>query len=231
MSLINDALKRANTSPKPAASSTTAAESAMVPVAAAPAPATVKPRATTPVGLIVAMVALAGVAGWFFLKWREASNGRPPVQATTSVPGTAPASPPETRATLVPAPPAAPPPQPATAASVAVATPPPKAEPAAPPASPALAPAPSPVPAPSPAPEPVVAVVPAPAPTPAAMQPAQMHDLKLQAIVFRMKNPSALINGRHVEVGDEVAGARVLEIQRTTVFVEWQGKRQPLTIR
>lgn len=58
-----------------------------------------------------------------------------------------------------------------------------------------------------------------------------MPELKLQAIVFRMKNPSALINGRHVEVGDNVSGARVAEIQRTTVVVEWQGKRQSLQIK
>lgn len=57
-----------------------------------------------------------------------------------------------------------------------------------------------------------------------------MPELKLQAIVFRMKNPSALINGRHVEAGDTVSGARIVEIQRTTVFYEWQGQKLPLRL-
>ena len=90
------------------------------------------------------------------------------------------------------------------------------------------------IPAPAVASKPPVAV-PQPPVAAASVQskpePQPMPELKLQAIVFRMKNPSALINGRHVEVGDDVSGARVTEIHRTTVIVEWQGQKAPLQMK
>jgi hypothetical protein len=225
MSLINDALKRASTNPKPVASAAVTAEAPMVPVAAAAA-SPAKPHSAAPIGLIVAMVAMAAVAGWFFLKWREASGRQPAVQAATSVPAAASARLPEAQAAKVQA-------QPATVVAAAAASTPPAIKPVAQastvatrPESPAKT-----APAPKPTPEPIVATIPAAVPAPATIQPPVMPDLKLQAIVFRMKNPSALINGRHVKVGDEVSGVRVVEIQRTTVFVEWQGKKQTLLMK
>ena len=228
MSLINDALKRAGTSPKPAASIATASEPTMVAVTAASLAA--KPRQGAPIAMIAAMIALTVVAGWFFLKWREASSGQQTLQVASFMkPAPAPAASIQT-------------PPPATAVAKA-ATP---AAPSAPKQSaPPLSAVPRPEPAlqatlPAKASAPPVASAPpiAPAQSTVASAPAQakpepppMPELKLQAIVFRMKNPSALINGRHVEVGDDVSGARVTEIQRTTVIVEWQGQKTPLQMK
>ena len=226
MSLINDALKRASTNPKPAASAVSAAEPPMVAVAASALAA--KPRQGTPVAMIVGMVALTAVAAWFFLKWREASTGQPAIEASS------PARPAPTPAAKIQAPPAA------VIASTPTAPAPVPIKPAQqttaaakrPESTTQMAPkaqAPAVLPTATPVASQTTSALPASTPTPP--QPESMPELKLQAIVFRMKNPSALINGHHVEVGDNVSGARVAEIQRTTVVVEWQGKRQSLQIK
>ena len=101
MSLINDALKRASTNPKPVASVSSASEPAMVAVTASALAA--KPRQGTPVAMIVGMVALTAVAAWFFLKWREASTGQPAIEASS------PAKPAPTPAANGQTPPPAPP--------------------------------------------------------------------------------------------------------------------------
>lgn len=228
MSLINDALKRASTNPKPAASIAAASEPAMVAVTAASLAA--KPRQGTPVAMVAGMIALTLIAGWFFLKWREASSGQQTVQVASST------KPAPTPATNVQTPPPATPVA-KTSAPAATGAPKPPATPVAAVVRPGAAPqaaAPAKVPAPAVAAAPPI-VVPQPTVAPAAAQvknePQPMPELKLQAIVFRMKNPSALINGRHVEVGDDVSGARVTEIQRTTVIIEWQGQKTPLQMK
>lgn len=53
-------------------------------------------------------------------------------------------------------------------------------------------------------------------------------NLKLQGIYYRRTNPSTMINGRSVFVGDEVGGARVVAIERTSVVVEVKGQKQVL---
>ncbi len=53
-------------------------------------------------------------------------------------------------------------------------------------------------------------------------------NLKLQGIYYRRTNPSTMINGRSVFVGDEVGGARVVAIERTSVVVEVNGQKQVL---
>ncbi len=228
MSLINDALKRASTSPKPAASIAAASEPTMVAVTAASLAE--KPRQATPIAMIAGMIALTVVAGWFFLKWREASSGQQTVQvASLMKPAPAPAASVQT-----------PPPAPAVAKAATPAAPAAPKQSAPPIAAvirpePALqATLPAKTSAPPVAPAPPIAVpqsTAVPALTQAKPEPQPMPELKLQAIVFRMKNPSALINGHHVEVGDDVSGARVTEIQRTTVIVEWQGRKTPLQMK
>ena len=222
MSLINDALKRASTNPKPAASIAAASEPAMVAVTAASLAA--KPRQGTPVAMIAGMIALTLIAGWFFLKWREASSGQQIVQVASS---TKPAPVPAAKAQTPPPAPAVAK-NPAPAATAATTPPAPSVATAARPEAAPQAAAPAKIPAPP-------VVVPQPTVAPAAAQvkhePQPMPEMKLQAIVFRMKNPSALINGRHVEVGDDVSGARVTEIQRTTVIMEWQGQKTPLQMK
>lgn len=219
MSLINDALKRAGTNLKPAASAGSAVSAVEPPMVAVTASAlAAKPRQGTPVAMIVGMVALTAVAAWFFLKWREASTGQTAIEASS------PAKPAPAPAANVQTPPPAPPVAKASAPATPAAP-----KPSAPPVAAATK-----IPAPAVAAKPPVAV---PQPTVAAAsaqskpEPQPMPELKLQAIVFRMKNPSALINGRHVEVGDDVSGARVTEIHRTTVIVEWQGQKAPLQMK
>ena len=228
MSLINDALKRASTNPKPAASIAAASEPTMVAVTAASLAS--KPRQGTPIAMIAGMIALTVVAGWFFLKWREASSGQQTVQVASSMkPAPAPAS---SVQTLPPAPavakaatPAAPAAPKQSAPTVAAVT---RPEPALQATLPAKASVPPEASAP---PIAVPQSTVAPTPTQAKPEPPPIPELKLQAIVFRMKNPSALINGHHVEVGDEVSGARVSEIQRTTVIIEWHGQKTPLQMK
>ncbi|MSU62447.1 MAG: hypothetical protein EXS31_08630 [Pedosphaera sp.] len=70
-----------------------------------------------------------------------------------------------------------------------------------------------------------VPVVPASAPPPPA------PEMKLQGIFFRLKKPSALINGRTVTIGDDVDGARVISIDRQSVKLMISGKTSVLTLR
>ncbi len=56
--------------------------------------------------------------------------------------------------------------------------------------------------------------IPPPAPPP----------LKLQGIFYRLSNPTALINGKTLGVGETVAGARVVKIERQEVSLERDGQ-------
>ena len=71
----------------------------------------------------------------------------------------------------------------------------------------------------APQPAEVIATSPAAAPVNVA-RPATASGPKLQAIIFRPINPSAVINGKTVGVGEEVDGMKVLEIQRQSVRVQ-----------
>lgn len=64
----------------------------------------------------------------------------------------------------------------------------------------------------------------------AATPPAGPEPLKLQGIFYRLSNPTALINGKTVAVGDQVSGARVLRIEREAVTLERDGKTEKLTL-
>jgi hypothetical protein len=55
--------------------------------------------------------------------------------------------------------------------------------------------------------------------------------LNLQAIVFRLKNPAVRINGKTLLVGDEVDGAKVVEILRESTKVEFAGETTVLTLK
>jgi hypothetical protein len=55
-------------------------------------------------------------------------------------------------------------------------------------------------------------------------------ELKLQAIFFRLKDPSAILNGRTLEVGQSFQGVRLVEIQRGHVVVERAGRRETLEL-
>ena len=54
--------------------------------------------------------------------------------------------------------------------------------------------------------------------------------LKLQGIYYRLNNPSVLINGRTLFIGDRIEGARVVNIERQNVTVEFGGQRKVLEL-
>ncbi|HEY2951855.1 MAG TPA: hypothetical protein VGK40_04685 [Verrucomicrobiae bacterium] len=53
---------------------------------------------------------------------------------------------------------------------------------------------------------------------------------KLQGVFYRPSNPSAVINGKVVYVGDKVGQARVLAIERDEVLIENDGQRTVLSL-
>jgi len=69
-----------------------------------------------------------------------------------------------------------------------------------------------------------------PADTRTTGSPAPFPKLKLQGIYFRRTNPSVLINGRTLFVGDRVDGARVVTVDRQTVTMEFSGQTNLLTL-
>jgi MSHA biogenesis protein MshK len=203
MSLINDALKRASTKPRVAE----AAAAAAVPIPLQPADYT--PRGANPAPLVLCIVGVGAllVSGAFWLK----SKGTPPQPLAGA------AVPPAAAITVA---------TPALAApilSAAIA-----AEPTAteavqvvdPPAQPAqnvkvaLA---NPVKSPSPA-----------TPTAGKSPAATPVQYKLQAIYYRMKGPTVVINGKTLRVGDTVQGAKLTAIERNAAEIEVSGKRRKL---
>ena len=65
---------------------------------------------------------------------------------------------------------------------------------------------------------------------PVAQVEARFPELKLQSIVFRLRNPSVVIDGEMLGVGDTVKGARVARIERHAVTMEWQGQTNVLRL-
>ena len=63
-----------------------------------------------------------------------------------------------------------------------------------------------------------------------ATVPSGPEPLKLQGIFYRLSNPTALINGKTVGVGELVSGARVIRIEREAVTVERDGKVETLRL-
>ena len=71
------------------------------------------------------------------------------------------------------------------------------------------------------------AAAPALATEPAA-PPSPFADLKLRSIIYREDKPAAVINGDMLYVGDEICGARVIRIERSSVTVERKGETNEL---
>lgn len=259
MSLINDALKRANEAQKKRPTSG--------PLGAPLRPAEAQKSSLLPAMILpVILLALLGGGFWLISAWWKSRAHTTEVVAVNT---------PSAPAKVTPAMPNPPVPQPVHPAEVkqptavasspnippqpiVVAKPPPptpKVVASAPTPAPTpvvTPPAPKPVPAevkpkpvdvavvtpPTPAPtqpEPRVeektTVTPAPAPTPvvAATPPPpkpEFPTLKLQGIFYRRTNPSALISGKTVFVGEKVQGAKVIEIDRQSVTLEFQGEKK-----
>lgn len=53
---------------------------------------------------------------------------------------------------------------------------------------------------------------------------------ELSGIIYSSENPMAIINSRPVKTGDMISKARVMSINRTSVTLEYRGKRVQLTV-
>lgn len=61
--------------------------------------------------------------------------------------------------------------------------------------------------------------------------PRPFPELKLQGIYYRLNNPSVMINGQTLEIGDIVEGARVIKIERKDVTLELDGQTKILRLQ
>ncbi|MBI3414584.1 MAG: general secretion pathway protein GspB [Verrucomicrobia bacterium] len=59
---------------------------------------------------------------------------------------------------------------------------------------------------------------------------AAFPTLKLQGIYYRLNNPSVLINGRTLFIGDRIEGARIVKIERQNVTVEFSGQTKVIEL-
>lgn len=201
MSLINDALKRAGQAQKrePRAERAPASSGpAMQPVDTSPAKAFP--------WWIVGVLAVAALAVVFFLFEKRRGETKPDPAPAPAVVVSRPAAP---AATVAPAP-----------KPVALVKAPEVKAPEARPPTAAVVVSKPPV-APAAIPEKVVA----PAPAPVA---ATFPTLKLQGIFFRLRNPSVVINGKTVFVGEEVEGAKVTQIDRYSASLQFHGEKHVL---
>ncbi len=207
MSLINDALKRAGQTQRPN------------PAAAAPAaglkPVEAAPRASSqwarPLVVLLTFLVLAA-AGW--LIWQAARPSHPPAREAGRGSGATRPAPVDHAAGIASAA--------AAARSHVVEI---NTNLVTRPSAPAV---PEPV-----AEAPPVASTPTPAspPAPVPATPGAWPVLKLQAIFFRLHRPSIRLNGQTLYVGQEVAGVRVVEIQRESAKVELAGETRVLTLK
>lgn len=55
--------------------------------------------------------------------------------------------------------------------------------------------------------------------------------VRLQSIFYRLRSPTVIINGKTLGVGDSVDGIRVVSIQRTSVEIVQDGKYRTLTLQ
>ena len=235
MSLINDALKRAQEQKQ---------RTAEAPKLSAPLQPVERLRrpSRTPqflIPVVFAVIACAGVALMWF--WWQGKSKAPVPPANGNVAVVTPVAPPPAvtpKPVVTPIPsvivqmpqPVAPKPVPAINTPP---TPPPNVAP-----TPVVAPVvtPSPPVAEKPAPNVVAVAEPAPQPTvtpqpPAPAPPPTFPDLRLQGIFYRPSNPSALINSKTVFVGDEIAGVKVVAIERTGVKVELDGHTKTVKLQ
>jgi len=219
MSLINDALKRARETEQPRAGEP--------PPPLQPVDYAARPHRAAWMILIVLLVATLGFAAFYLSRWAGSSGaGRAGGTSNEAVAASL-ASPEEVAAPAV---------RPAikvTTNLMARQASAPRSTPSASTATP-----------PSAAPEPGAAIPDRVQPerpgfpgghAPATVQPvaqveARFPELKLQSIVFRLRNPSVLIDGEMLGAGDTVKGARVVKIERHAVTMEWQGQTNVLRL-
>jgi hypothetical protein len=55
-------------------------------------------------------------------------------------------------------------------------------------------------------------------------------ELSLNAIYYRLRGPSVVINGKTLRIGESIDGARVTDIQRMSVELEFNGQKKALAL-
>ena len=245
MSLINDALKRANEAQKNRPTTG--------PLGAPLQPADAPPRRNTGGGgtnwsailVPVIVVVLLALSFWFIRSGLQNKPAEQPIVAVTAPTPQPPMLPvPTVTPVPAPAPTTAPAPrapeQPSTyvaKSGIKVSTevvtrevPEPVFTPTPvkiemPEPTPTVAATTTPAPVAEPAPQPVVAKT-----EPVAPAKPSFPELKLQGIFYRLTNPTALISGKNMRVGDLVQGVKVTAIERSSVTLEFQNERKTLTL-
>jgi len=86
-------------------------------------------------------------------------------------------------------------------------------------------------PVPTPVVEPASAAVAANTPPPTPAGPRPFPELKLQGIYYRLTDPSVMINGKALEIGDLIEEARVIKIERKEVTLELDGQQKVLRLQ
>jgi cytoskeletal protein RodZ len=231
MSLINDALKRAESEKR--ASQPSASTPPLQPVESAPS------HSTSPLllgGVFLLGLGAIGIAAalWFGGRTTQVLPAPAPSSAA-STPAQEPANV-ATATTPVPTDPGA---QSAPASSIVATTQ--NASNTVPPSPVVVASSPQ-----TSAPKPLAATAHPPAPiktaptppattTPPATRTAQTqtqtNSIRLQSIFYRLRNPTVIINGKTLGVGDTLDGIKVVSIQRTSVEIVQNGKYRTLTLQ
>jgi cytoskeletal protein RodZ len=175
-------------------------------------PAPVKAKGTLPtlLGILLVILLLVGGAVWMIMfavqQWKQPDDHPPPPESAAHVETATPASPTSegpAASTVAPPLPIAKPPHP-----VAIAKP--VAKPAAPPAPPPVAP--------------VKAEPTQPAVT--AVEPVEWPTVKLQGVIGRGKNGSAILNNKVLAVNETIEGIRVIAVGKQGVELEYQAERR-----
>lgn len=61
--------------------------------------------------------------------------------------------------------------------------------------------------------------------------PRPFPELKLQGIYYRLNDPSVMINGKALELGDLIDGAKVVKIDRKEVTLEFEAQQKVLRLQ
>jgi hypothetical protein len=235
MSLINDALKRANQTQK-GSSLPTASGPAMQ-----PAPTETKSKTPLIIGLGIALVAPIGLSAWLFAQWSREHNQHTPTPVLVQTP--LPAAPTSTNR-AVPT---------KTETNHIVTAPAPSVAKPQPTAAPTLATT-RPVPAPTPTPTfvapqttpqtrpaaPIQTTVTSPAPVKPAVTPnvstaepqtKPFPVIRLKAIIYSETSPKVMIDDKTYSLGDDVEGARIIKIERRRVTLKWNGQEKTFALQ
>ena len=210
MSLINDALKRANQAHKDQGSQNAAGP------AMQPTQTPQKSMMPVDITMVVSLVAIIGLSAWLFL------SGNKSCAVTSQVPQTRAVANLTNGVTKKPAPITPTPAVQVVTQDVTVQV-----------ASHAVAQATNSIPTtrtPAPrafSPPPVVASQPV-QPVPSSSTVGPIPKLTLKGIIYNLTSPQVLINGSYLTLGEEIEGARIIKIERTRVTVKWNGQTKEL---